>query len=110
MSLPWSAQQGEWLQALGHPLLVLAGAPAAGVAVAVADHALPVTSTSGARPAREHDDALYRALLRATGHPPVDAGRVLRQLAVDPAALRGNPSAKRALWPRLRHLRAGRSR
>ncbi|MEG3191910.1 hypothetical protein SNE32_06260, partial [Lysobacter sp. D1-1-M9] len=25
MSLLWSAQQREWLQALGHPVLVLAG-------------------------------------------------------------------------------------
>ena len=35
---------------------------------------------------------------------------LLRELQVDPAALRGSPTAKRALWPRLRRLRGARSR
>lgn len=51
-------------------------------------------------------DRLARALLRAAGrmHDAADASALLAQWP-DPAHLRRDPAAKRALWPRLRALR-----
>lgn len=54
---------------------------------------------------REVDGPLREALLRATGQLPAVAARTLRELGVDPDALRGDPAAKRTLWRRLRPLR-----
>ena len=99
--LPWSRQQCEWLQALGHSLLVLAsdqvGAPevAAGAASPVAGASDQVTPS------------LYRALMKATGLPANEAELALQSLGVDAAALRSDPAAKRLLWTRLRRLRGG---
>jgi len=45
-----------------------------------------------------------QSLIRAAGG--IDEARVI-EIAGDIAALRGNAAAKRALWPRLRALRAG---
>lgn len=106
MSALWNPQQREWLQALGHAPLRLASEPPATVVLATDAHAAP--ATLGA--ASESKDSLYLALLRATGHRPIDAELLLRELQVDPAALRCSPAAKRALWPRLRRLRGARSR
>lgn len=125
MSL-WSAQQREWLQALGHPALALAGAPEAAPparqdpqAVSARTDVEPRASASERRPerpaeratpatpARSGDDALLRAVLRAAGRrpdaPPDEAVLNL----YDAATLRGYPAAKRALWPLLRSLRRG---
>jgi hypothetical protein len=56
-------------------------------------------------PSRAPDDALERALLRATGQRTRSEARaVLSRLGVDLPALRGNPAAKRALWLKLRPL------
>lgn len=101
MSASWNPQQREWLQALGHDVLMLAGAAAPietspAAAVAEAPVAVP------ARGAADADSPMLRALLRAAGR------RELGELAAwlpDPASLRGNAAAKRALWPRLRTLR-----
>lgn len=162
----WDPQQREWLQAMGHSLLVLATDQAAeasdmqpGEAAAVerVHDAGPHGSATAARapiepprslrtrptspppvPAPEEPDAtaapprprtdpaaklaaleaarragaarnasgpLGEALLRATAQPPAAAARVLRELAVDPTALRDDPAAKRTLWVRLRTLR-----
>ncbi|TWI14232.1 hypothetical protein [Aerolutibacter ruishenii] len=61
--------------------------------------------SSAAMPSRAPGDALERALLRATGQRTRSEARaVLERLGVDVPALRGNPAAKRALWPRLRSL------
>ena len=51
-------------------------------------------------------DRLAHALLRAAGRPhdAADAAALLAQWP-DPAHLRRDPAAKRALWPRLRALR-----
>ena len=49
-------------------------------------------------------DALLRALLRAAARDVDDAAALLQAWPL--ASLRGNPAAKRALWPRLRALRA----
>ncbi len=56
------------------------------------------------------DDPMVDALLRAAGRDraAADAAVVLRGMP-DPASLRGNPSAQRALWPRVRRLRRGRA-
>ena len=117
----WSRQQREWLQALGHPPLMLvdrqaivsvgparpepqlaAEAPQAATAPVAPDSRPPV-------PTSQPDDGLQRALLRATGLPAVEAGKLLQSLNVDAAALRGDPAAKRVLWSRLRRARGDRS-
>ena len=76
---PWSAEQVEWLRALGHEPYRFAGLP---------------------------EDPLLHAVLRAAGRDPADAraGTLLRELP-PASALRGDPAAKRRLWPRLRALR-----
>lgn len=131
MSL-WSAQQREWLQALGHPALALAGAPEAAPparqepqAVSArtdveprasaperrpersAERATTAATATPATPARSGDDALLRAVLRAAGRRPGDAPDEAVLALYDAAALRGYPAAKRALWPLLRSLRRG---
>ncbi|UHQ22640.1 alanine acetyltransferase [Lysobacter sp. 5GHs7-4] len=131
MSL-WSAQQREWLQALGHPALALATAgdappPRAAEPVPVqaraatepraAATAEPTRSqeTPQARtperarpaPSTNNDDALLRAVLRAAGRHPGAAPDAAVLALYDAAALRGYPAAKRALWPLLRSLRRG---
>ncbi|MFD0739076.1 hypothetical protein ACFQZQ_07260 [Lysobacter koreensis] len=85
---------------MGHDVLVLAprhSPPAAAVAAA------EIPSATSAEPkAPSPDHALLRALARAAGRrDPADVAA----LVPDPVALRGNPAAKRALWPRLRALR-----
>ena len=77
---PWSAEQREWLAALGHDVVRFAGLP---------------------------EDPLLHAVLRAAGRDPSDPGarRVVADLP-PVASLRGDAAAKRRLWPRLRALRA----
>jgi len=110
MSAPWSPQQHEWLQALGHDVLMLAGAPAPLEVLAAAPSRKPSAGPSIGLPAGTHarpDSPLLRAVLRAAGR------RELGELAAwlpDLAVLRGNAAAKRALWPRLRTLRGTPSR
>ncbi|GAB2625649.1 hypothetical protein [Novilysobacter erysipheiresistens] len=159
----WDPQQREWLQAMGHSLLVLAAdepdeAPAmpsaeqaeTELARGTAPHGsaaaarAPIESKPPSRPrptppppadepdapmapsrprtdpaaklaaleaarragaARNASGPLGEALLRATAQSPAAAARMLRELAVDPAALRDDPAAKRVLWARLRTLR-----
>jgi hypothetical protein len=53
------------------------------------------------------DDPLLHALLRAAGRRPEDDdAHVLGRAWMPVARLRGDPAAKRALWPKLRALRA----
>lgn len=107
---PWSAQQREWLQALGHEVLmpVPAGSSAeAGQIEDLARVALPdargvLKSDVPAKPAPS-GSPLLRALARAAGRNEQDT-EFLRMLP-DVATLRGNPTARRELWPRLRELR-----
>src|SRR5690606_38004199 len=82
----WDPWQREALAALGHRLYVRAPRPG---------DVVP-------------DDPLAHALLRAAGRDPGDPGAadLLRRLP-PLASLRGDPAAKRALWPRLRALRRG---
>ena len=115
----WSRQQREWLQALGHPPLMLVDHQAF-VSASLPEPQLPVEpaqpATASAErearpsvPVRPDEDRLQPALLRATGLPAAEADRALQTLGVDASALRGDPAAKRALWSRLRRLRGGRS-
>lgn len=134
MSELWSAQQREWLQAMGHTVLALVGtegavesAPAvnereqgsraeAGRAGDSGARNSPNRSgtaradadrADSARPAHNAasgDSPLLRNLLRAARRPSGDPA-VLELF--DAQTLRGNAAAKRALWPRLRALRRG---
>jgi hypothetical protein len=143
--LPWSAQQREWLQALGHEVLSLADASAQSaeppsreppIAPTVRESAPVPVGPRGPAPARSAittpgpadsidpvparsrpatpsmasarapaDATLLRALAQAAGRA-ADDGELLRTLP-SLASLRGNPAARRALWPRLRALRRG---
>ena len=76
---PWSAEQEEWLRALGHAPYRFNGLP---------------------------EDPLLHAVLRAAGQDPADArARALVSDLPPLATLRGDAAAKRRLWPRLRALR-----
>jgi hypothetical protein len=128
----WSSQQHEWLAALGHTLYVQ-GAAEAPVAVAVEaakpqhEAAQPViparrrpepetmaTPARGVpapvRAASRLPDKLHFALIRASGCNPnaEDAAAIIAGWPPS-SELRGNPAAKRALWPQLRALRRQRS-
>ena len=111
-AVPWSAQQREWLQALGHEVLMPAAAGSAAEPGQIEDLARVVMPDSGTRGALKSDapakpvpsgSPLLRALARAAGRSEQDV-EFLRMLP-DVATLRGNPIARRELWPRLRGLR-----
>ena len=128
MTLLWSAQQHEWLKALGHRVYVQGAVVLANdkVEVAVAPvRQSPVAAppmrrrveSAAAEPMREVPvvpgrpvsrlpDKLHFALIRASGCNPnaPEAAAIMAQWPAS-AELRGNPAAKRALWPRLRALR-----
>ena len=128
MNVLWSAQQHEWLKALGHRVYVqgavvsaedkveVAIAPIRSSPVAVPPPRRRVEPVSAeparevpvapSRPASRLPDKLHFALIRASGCNPnaPEAAEVMAQWPAS-AELRGNPAAKRALWPRLRALR-----
>ena len=127
MSELWTAEQREWLHAMGHVVWSVAPADAlaaerqpdveapvaAGPRGAMREAAeLLARQERPARPtparpaaaARAPGDRLLQSLLRAAAG--ADEARVIETVG-DIAALRGNASAKRALWPRLRALRKG---
>jgi hypothetical protein len=126
----WSAEQQEWLSALGHTLYVSGPLPVAALEGSVPP-TQPQTSTvpassattrrappaPAARPATNAPmpprraggglpDRLHFALIRASGCNPnaEGAAEIIAQWPSS-AELRGNPAAKRALWPTLRKLR-----
>lgn len=80
----WSPRQREWLQAMGLSPMV---------------HVGQVDAAGRASTARPDAARLHAALLRCVR----DRGELLEGIAID--ALRGDASAKRALWPRLRARR-----
>lgn len=108
--MPWSRQQREWLQALGHDVLVLAMPPSAddfhadsvSAPELSAASLKPAAPDAAARPAAVADSPLLRALAHAAGRAPQDAEFLA--LLPDLSVLR-SPAARRALWPRLRALR-----
>jgi hypothetical protein len=133
MSELWSSQQHEWLTALGHTLYVQGVAEAPAVAAAPIQPAKaqhePVQATAQTRRRPEPEtappvrvaaapqrsasrlpDKLHFALIRASGCNPnaEDAAAIIARWPSS-SELRGNPAAKRALWPQLRALRRQRS-
>lgn len=132
----WTAEQQGWLTALGHAVYVRGTLPETAVEVAptpvvTAERApaspqrtrpasSPASSPAPApapareaapttrRPAARLPDRLHIALIRAAAINP-NAPGMAELIAQWPASseLRGNPAAKRALWPRLRALRKG---
>lgn len=126
----WTAEQHGWLAALGHAVYVRGALPEAAAEVAPtpvassgrtpappqrarpapppapapAREAAPTTR----RPAARLPDRLHIALIRAAAVNP-NAPGMAELIAQWPASseLRGDPAAKRALWPRLRALRKG---
>lgn len=117
--MSWSPLQREILDAMGlAPMQLLASVPSGAVTGVAADAAAPafMGSTGVAQPGRSPQaparaadaapaglDVMTRALLRAAGAP--QARDAVLALCPMPQALRGDPRAKRALWPRLRALR-----
>jgi DNA polymerase III psi subunit len=99
---PWDPLQREILDAMGlsaHRLVAI-------VPSSLPSAAATLPSTGPAAGTADHP--LTRALLRAAGRDPAaaDAAILLREWPVA-QTLRGDPRAKRALWPRLRALRRG---
>ncbi|MBB3760165.1 alanine acetyltransferase [Xanthomonas arboricola] len=86
------------------PPVVRRSAPAA-----PADAPPAVTTAPSAAPQRRSrvgmPDRLQMALLRASGCNPGDPNTQALMASWPLAELRGNPAAKRALWPQLRALR-----
>jgi hypothetical protein len=136
----WSAQQQEWLSALGHTLYLQGPLPAvalenpapatppqshaSAVSVASAPASAPARrappapsaraaadTVSAGRPAPPRrgaglPDRLHFALIRASGcNPNAEGAAEIFAQWPSSAELRGNPAAKRALWPTLRKLR-----
>lgn len=122
----WSAQQQVWLSALGHtlylqgalpemPLEAAAPAPPPTSPAPASRAAAPTASAAStavrqpAAPRRGGSrlpDRLHFALIRASGCNPNAPGAAELFASWPPSSqLRGNPAAKRALWPRLRALR-----
>lgn len=133
----WSAEQQEWLSALGHTLYVQGPLPVAALETAPpppqsqvlpvpavparrappAPAARPVANTSIEGPSIERTpapprratglpDRLHFALIRASGcNPNAEGAAEIFAQWPSSAELRGNPAAKRALWPALRKLR-----
>ncbi|WP_115050468.1 alanine acetyltransferase [Xanthomonas arboricola] len=88
------------------PALPPAARRSAPAAPADAPHA--VTTAPSAVPRRSRvglPDRLQMALLRASGCNPGDPQTQALMASWPLAELRGNPAAKRALWPQLRALR-----
>lgn len=128
----WSAEQQGWLRALGLTVFLPAdwptetGAPSREAPEGVPERAVPPSPVRARPPAPEAiertppvrpaspvrlpgsrmPDRLHFALIRASGMNPnaPGAAEVFAQWPSS-AELRGNPAAKRALWPVLRRLR-----
>ncbi len=131
----WSAEQQGWLCALGHTVFLPAdwpteaGAPPASVEARAAPVERESSAPRARPPVREAvierpaparpapalratgsrlPDRLHFALIRASGcNPNAPGAAELFAQWPSSAELRGNPAAKRALWPMLRRLRRG---
>lgn len=116
--MSWDPFQREALAELGIELYVLGGngedrvlaeepAPAAAASRTQAGTRMESPLRAGARPASQAPmdtrAVLLRQLLRAAGGEARE--QAVLALAEPLSGLRGNPAAKRALWPLLRRLR-----
>ena len=100
MSL-WTAQQTEWLEAMGLQVLqVASNAPADAPPVPRAGGEPPGETAARATPSPRLHQALLHALRSCT-----DPAAVLASMQIDIQALRNDAAGKRALWPRLRASR-----
>ena len=93
----WDPFQREILAELGYVVYRRAG-------VALASHAETVPIDSQAIDAVSSDDLMLLHVARAAGMTSEALQACIEDMQVI-AGLRGNASAKRALWPRLRALR-----
>ena len=85
-AVAWDPWQREVLEAMGHQVYTRPPRP---------EDVVP-------------DDPLAHALLRAAGRGTDSEGAAALLRGLPPlAALRADPAAKRALWPKLRALRRG---
>lgn len=100
--MSFDAFQRECLAEMGYAVYRLASQPA--TAVAAQAPAQAATPDAGRLDAGG-SDALVRALVRAIGADPADAGAVAACRALLPPAGLPDAQARRALWPRLRALR-----
>lgn len=106
--LPWTGEQREWLQALGHDVMMLvpAGSDVRAETGRPSETNIAMKPRPAASPAATPSSTaspLLRALARAAGRSEDDAEFL--KTVPDVSVLRGNPAARRALWPRLRALR-----
>lgn len=98
---PWSAQQCEWLAALGYDVLV--PAPAAPAPDAPGKSLQSEMPGARLQPTAAAGLPLLRALAHAAGRDTTDPEFL--QALPDLESLRTDPAARKALWPRLRGLR-----
>ncbi|MFC0676900.1 hypothetical protein ACFFGH_03410 [Lysobacter korlensis] len=107
MTAPWDAQQREWLQAMGFDVLTLQAQAAPAVREAPAVQPASQAPTPTAETEIDPAAPLIQALLRAA-RCDIEAIVVAEVMMIDGglSRLRADPAAKRALWPRLRALRA----
>jgi hypothetical protein len=112
--MSWSPLQREMLEAMGLSPYRLASAmpadaPPSAETSRTTDtkHAEMTASTLRDAPAPHNAlDTMTAALLRAAGFDrDVRAKEIVHGLCSAPQTLRGDPRAKRALWPQLRALR-----
>ena len=100
--------QREFLAAMGHTVYVLHDPRRQDdVDRGAADRDIVTPATAPATASGAGPDALLLALLRAAGRAPDDAGALALCRSLLPAAGLPHAQARRALWPRLRALRAG---
>lgn len=116
--MSWDPLQREILGALGHVVYAVEmPGQGAGAEAPAPTGASPPASARGARAGTQvqsqppknvsASDALLRALARAAGLDPDDAAAQALCVGLLPAGGLRDAAARRALWPRLRHLRAG---
>ena len=100
--MSWDPLQREILVALGHVVYAVDGGDAAPPAAARPVDA-PVAALPGPEP-------LLHVLLRAAGRDAQDAEALALCRGMLASGGLRDPASRRALWPRLRALRAGTSR
>ena len=93
--------QRECLAAMGYAVYALAGGDGAAAGTRVPEAATPAAGDQPPRPG-----ALLLALVRAAGGDPADERTLEACRALLPAGGLPDARARRALWPRLRALRA----
>lgn len=107
--MSWDPFQRAVLAELGHDAYRVAAAASGDAPAAVAGHAAPAGAGPGADTGSEARDAALLAKLAQAARLSPQALRAQAGIADLLPRLRSDPAAKRALWPRLRALRRGRT-